>query len=146
MKIARWVPGLATLKSYKASFLPHDHRTDAVPVPGLLVYRYSAPLFFANCSLFRDRIEALVDRAPQPVRGVVVDDGAIHDVDLMACEMLVELDRELGERGIALAFGNLRDRVRRDIEHGLSLAPDADAPSYPSVAEAAEAVRARSAS
>jgi MFS superfamily sulfate permease-like transporter len=71
------VPGLATLKSYKASFLPHDHRTDAVPVPGLLVYRFSAPLFFANCSLFRDRIEALIDTAPQPVRGVVVDGGAI---------------------------------------------------------------------
>jgi sulfate permease, SulP family len=126
----------------------HDtnHRTDAVPVPGLLVYRFSAPLFFANCSLFRDRIEALVDAAPQPVRGVVVDGGAIHDVDLMACEMLVELDRELGQRGIALAFGNLRDRVRRDIERGLSLAPDADAPSYPSVAEAAQAVRARAAS
>ena len=44
------------------------------------------------------------------------------------------------------AFGNLRDRVRRDIERGLSLAPDADAPSYPSVAEAAQAVRARAAS
>jgi sulfate permease, SulP family len=123
----------------------HDtaHRPDAVAVPGLLVYRFSAPLFFANCSLFRDRIEALVDAAPQPLAGVVVDGGAIHDVDLMACEMLVELDRELAERGIALAFGNLRDRVRRDIERGLSLAPDADAPSYPSVAEAAEAVRAR---
>jgi high affinity sulfate transporter 1 len=123
----------------------HDtaHRPDAVAVPGLLVYRFSAPLFFANCSLFRDRIEALIDAAPQPLAGVVVDGGAIHDVDLMACEMLVELDRELAERGIALAFGNLRDRVRRDIERGLSLAPDADAPSYPSVAEAAEAVRAR---
>jgi SulP family sulfate permease len=124
----------------------HDtaHRPDAVPVPGLLVYRFSAPLFFANSSLLRDRIEALVDAAPQPVRGVVLDGGAIHDVDLMACEMLVELDRDLGERGIGLAFGNLRDRVRRDIERGLSLAPDTDAPSYPSVAEAVEAVRARS--
>ena len=122
----------------------HDpaHRPDAAPVPGLVVYRFSAPLFFANSSLFRDRIEALVDAAPQPLTGVVVDGGAIHDVDLMACEMLVELDRELGERGIALAFGNLRDRVRRDIERGLSLAPGADAPSYPSVAEAALAVRA----
>jgi MFS superfamily sulfate permease-like transporter len=126
----------------------HDtlHRPDAVPVPGLLVYRFSAPLFFANCDLFRDRIAALIDMAPRPVTGVVVDGGAIHDVDLMACDMLVELDRELGERGIGLAFGNLRDRVRRDIERGLSLAPDADAPSSPSVAEAAEAVRARAAS
>jgi hypothetical protein len=65
----------------------------------------------AGCPAWR--IEALIDTAPQPVRGVVVDGGAIHDVDLMACEMLVELDRELGERGIGLAFGNLRDRVRR---------------------------------
>ncbi len=72
-----------------------------------------------------------------------MDGGAIHDVDLMACEMLVELDRELGERCIALAFGDLRDRVRRDIERGLSLAPDVDAPSYPSVEAAAEAVSAR---
>lgn len=126
----------------------HDtvHRPDAVPVPGLLVYRFSAPLFFANCDLFRDRIEALIGTAPRPVTAVVVDGGAIHDVDLMACDMLVELDRELGERGIGLAFGNLRDRVRRDIERGLALAPDADAPSFPSVTEAAQAVRARAAS
>jgi high affinity sulfate transporter 1 len=126
----------------------HDtvHRPDAVPVPGLLVYRFSAPLFFANCDLLRDRIEALIGTAPWPVTAAVVDGGAIHDVDLMACDMLVELDRELGERGIGLAFGNLRDRVRRDIERGLSLASDADAPSFPSVAEAAEAAGARAAS
>ena len=125
----------------------HDpaHRPDAVPVPGLLVYRFSAPLFFANCSLFRDRVEALIDAAVRPVTGVVVDGGAIHDVDLMACEMLVELDRELAERGIRLAFGNLRDRVKRDIERGLPPLPDGDDPTFPSVAEAAEAVRAPSA-
>lgn len=77
--------------------------------------------------------------------GLVVDGGAIHDVDLAACEMLVERDREPGDRGIRLAFGNLRDRVRRDIERGLSLAPDADAPSFPSVVEAVEAVSVRAA-
>ena len=121
MKIARWMRGLATLKSYKASFLPHD----------------------LAAGLTLGAVALIGPRAPQPVRGVAVDGGAIHDVDLMACEMLAELDRELGERGIALAFGNLRDRVRRDIERGLSLAPDANAPSYPSVSEAALAVRAR---
>jgi sulfate permease, SulP family len=126
----------------------HDtnHRPDAVPVPGLLVYRFSAPLFFANCSLFRDRIEALIDTAPQPVTRVVVDGGAIHDVDLMACETLVELEQELRERGIKLAFGDLRDRVKRDIERGLALGrEDADDVTFPSVAGAAEAVRVRSA-
>ena len=126
----------------------HDanHRPDAVAVPGLLVYRFSAPLFFANCSLFRDRIEALIDAASQPVTGVVVDGGAIHDVDLMACETLVELEQELRERGIRLAFGDLRDRVKRDIERGLALGRgDADDMTFPSVAAAAEAVRVRSA-
>lgn len=123
----------------------HDpaHRRDAVPVPGLLVYRFSALLFFANCNLFRERIEALIDKAPQPVTAVVVDGGAIHDVDLMACELLVEIERELGERGIRLVFGNLRDRVQRDIERGLPPLPDGDEVSFPSVAEAAEAMRTR---
>jgi hypothetical protein len=74
------------------------------------------------------------------VTAVVVDGGAIHDVDLMACELLVELERELGERGIRLVFGNLRDRVKRDIERGLPPLPDGDEVSFPSLAEAAKAV------
>jgi high affinity sulfate transporter 1 len=120
----------------------HDpvHRPDAEPVPGLLVYRFSAPLFFANCSLFRERIEALAAMAPQPIKAVVVDCGAIHDVDLMACETLVELDGELRDQGIQLAFGNLRDRVKRDIQRGLQLTPDGPDPTYPSVADAAHAL------
>ncbi len=120
----------------------HDpaHRPDAAPLPGLLVYRFSAPLFFANCHLFRERIEAAIGRAGQPVRAVVVDGGAIHDVDLMACELLVELERELGERGVRIVFGNLRDRVGRDIERGLPPMPEGDEVFFPSVAEAATAV------
>jgi sulfate permease, SulP family len=119
----------------------HDpaYRPD-VPVPGLLVYRFSAPLFFANCNLFRERIEALVEAARSPVRAVIVDGGAIHDVDPMACDMLAELDRELGERGIRLLFGNLRDRVRRDIERGLPPLPPGEEVSFPTVAAAAVAV------
>jgi MFS superfamily sulfate permease-like transporter len=122
----------------------HDpaHRPDAVPVPGLLVYRFSAPLFFANCSQFQDRIERLVGGASPPVKAVVVDGGAILDVDLMACELLTELDGELRGRGIRLAFGNLRDRVKRDIERGLQLGPQDDDPTFPTVAAAAEAVTA----
>ncbi len=122
----------------------HDtgQRPDATPVPGLLVYRFAAPLIFANCQLFQARVEQLIAAAASPVRAVVIDCGAIHDVDLMACEMLVELDRELGERGIRLAFGNLRDRVKRDILRGLalSLPAAADDPVYPSVAAAADAM------
>ena len=122
----------------------HDpvYRPDAALVPGLLVYRFAAPLFFANCALFRDRIEALVAAAPQPLSGVVIDGGALQDIDLMGCETLVELDRELGERGIRLVFGDLRDRLKRDIVRGLELALDDDDPTYSSVAAAAEAIGA----
>lgn len=119
----------------------HDpaHRAGAAMVPGLLVYRFSAPLFFANCELFRERIEARIAAAPHPVRRVVVDGAAIHDVDLMACDLLVDLERELRAKGITLAFGNLRDRVRRDIERGLRLATgDGEGHIvYPTVAAAA---------
>jgi len=123
----------------------HDtaHRPDAVLVPGLVVYRFAAPLFFANSALFRDRIEALVATARQPVRGVVIDGGAFQDVDLMGCETLSELYRDLEEQGIRLVFGDLRDRVKRDIERGLELSRDDESDvTYPSVARAAEAVLA----
>lgn len=119
------------------------HRPEAKPIPGLLVYRFSAPLFFANCELFRERIEALVAGAAQPVTAVVVDGAAIHDVDIMACDMLVELDSELRDRGIRLAFGNLRDRVLRDIERGLPPLPEGGEVCFPSIALAAEAVQSR---
>jgi len=75
------------------------------------------------------------------VTAVVVDGGAIHDVDLMACEMLVELDGELSERGIRLVFGNLRDRVRRDIERGLPPLPPGDEISFPSIVAAVAEAR-----
>ena len=122
----------------------HDpaNRPDAVPVPGLVVYRFSAPLFFANCGIFRERIEALVEAATQPVRAVVIDGGAIHDVDIMACEMLVELDGELGARGIRLLFGNVRDRVRRDVERALPSLSGGDEVSFASVTAAVQAVPA----
>jgi SulP family sulfate permease len=113
-------------------------------VPGLVVYRFAAPLFFANCALFRDRVEALIDKAASPVTGVVIDGGALQDVDLMGCEILVEIHRELEERGIRLVFGGLRDRVRRDIERGLQIASEESQDvSFASVAAAAEAVGAK---
>lgn len=124
----------------------HDraYRPDALAVPGVLVYRFAAPLFFANCALFRDRIEALIDKAAPAVTGVVIDGGALQDVDLMGCEILVEIHRELEERGIRLAFGDLRDRVRRDIERGLQIASEENQDvSFASVAAAAEAVGAK---
>ena len=121
----------------------HDpaQRPDARPVPEVLVYRFAAQLFFANCNQFRERIEALVAEASPPLKAVVVDGGAIHDVDIMACEMLAELDETLSARGVRLLFGNLRDRVQIDILRGLPPMQAGEEVSFPTVAAAAEAAR-----
>jgi high affinity sulfate transporter 1 len=122
----------------------HDpaFRRGAEPVPGLLAWRFSAPLIFANCNLFRERIEALVAAAATPVKAVVIDCGAIHDVDLMACDMLLDLESELTGRGIRLVFGNLRDRVKQEILRGLPPGPGGEELVFPSVRLAAEAMLA----
>ncbi|MDP3162915.1 MAG: SulP family inorganic anion transporter [Reyranella sp.] len=120
----------------------HDaaHHPDARPVPGVIVYRFSAPLFFPNCSLFREHVERLVDAASQPVHGVVLDGSAINNVDLAACETLVDLRRDLADRGIRLAIGNLRDRVRQNLVRGWPAAHKDEGLFFPTVADAVSAL------
>ncbi|MCE9578731.1 MAG: sulfate permease [Deltaproteobacteria bacterium] len=85
---------------------------DARQVPGLLLFRWDAPLFFANADSFRERVIALVDGAAAPIRWVVIAAEPITDVDTTAAEALAELDRELVARGVALAFAELKDPVK----------------------------------
>jgi high affinity sulfate transporter 1 len=81
-------------------------------VPGLLLYRWDAPLFFANADTFRGRIIDVVDAAKVPVKWVVVAAEPITDVDTTAAEMIEELDAELMKRGAELAFAELKDPVK----------------------------------
>ncbi|MCC6527686.1 MAG: SulP family inorganic anion transporter [Polyangiaceae bacterium] len=85
---------------------------DARQVPGLLLYRWDAPLFFANADTFRARILDNVDDARERVRWVVVAAEPITDVDTTAAEMIQELDTELAARGVELAFAELKDPVK----------------------------------
>ena len=75
----------------------HDltYYPDARQVPGLLLYRFDAPLFFANADVFRDRLRERIADAEQPVRWVVIAAEPITDVDTTAAEMLDELQDEL---------------------------------------------------
>lgn len=96
----------------------HDLRRypQARQVPGLLLFRWDAPLFFANADTFRARIVELVDSAATPVKWVVVAAEPITDVDTTAAEMLEELDKELSARGAELAFAEMKDPVRDRLE------------------------------
>ena len=96
----------------------HDIKryAEAQQVPGLLLFRWDAPLFFANADTFRARIMDIVDGAKVPVKWVVVAAEPITDVDSTAAEMLEELDQELAMRGAELAFAEMKDPVKDRLE------------------------------
>jgi sulfate permease, SulP family len=95
------------------SFRGVDSVADGTAVPGLVVYRFDAPLFFANAQLLVDDVEAAVAEgaAPEPVRWVVLDAESIGDVDSSGAGALADLADALGERGITMAFARLKSAV-----------------------------------
>jgi MFS superfamily sulfate permease-like transporter len=87
-----------------------DENPDAGELPGIVVYRWEAPLFFANAGTFRQQIRRLArDRNP---RWIVLQCEAVTDIDVTAAEMLEQLDNELNAAGIHVAFVELRSRLR----------------------------------
>jgi high affinity sulfate transporter 1 len=138
-----WAPYSAVLG--KAPSVPGFHDIgrypDAEQVPGILVVRWSAPLFFANANQFRDRIRALVKAADPPPQWVLVAAEPIVDIDTTAGSMLRDLDLELNSTGIHLAFAELQSDVRDTIvTYGLLETID-ESHFYRSVSEAVEALR-----
>jgi high affinity sulfate transporter 1 len=94
-----------------------DRHPSARLIPGLLLYRFDAPLFFANAGYFRRRVRRLVAEAAQPVRWVVVAAEPITDIDTTAADTLRQLHEELGQAQVTLAFaelkGPVKDRLQR---------------------------------
>ncbi len=146
--------GLAILLFFRRSWWPHgavlgrvgdvegwhDVRSypEAEQPPGIVVYRWEAPLFFANASEFRQQIRRLVrEREPD---WIVLQCEAITDVDVTAGEMLEHLDDELNAAGVHLAFAELRGRVQELIlRYGLMDTLDRDH-FYPTLEAALAAV------
>ena len=81
-------------------------------VPGLVLFRWDAPLFFANAELFRDRVLDAVAASPTAVNWVVVGAEPITSVDVTAADALDELDRALHAAGIELCFAEMKDPVK----------------------------------
>jgi high affinity sulfate transporter 1 len=81
-------------------------------IPGLVLFRWDAPLFFANAEFFRERALDAVAKSPTPVRWLVVAAEPVTSVDVTAGDTLVELDEALHAGGIELCFAELKDRVK----------------------------------
>jgi MFS superfamily sulfate permease-like transporter len=100
----------------------HDRRSypAARVLPGLVIYRFDAPLFFANARTFRDEIMRLAQADPPP-RWILIAAEPVTDVDTTASDVLEDLDETLNGRGISLVFAGLKDPVRGKIErYGLT--------------------------
>jgi high affinity sulfate transporter 1 len=123
-----WWPYQALLGQVDGMSGLHDvSRFDrARELEGLVVFRFDAPLFFANARTFRDQVRRLASATPTP-RWILLAAEPITDVDTTAADVLLELDEELTGRGIELAVAELKDPVRariRDYGLGRSLADD----------------------
>jgi len=85
---------------------------DARQIPGLVLFRWDAPLFFANAELFRERVLNAVAKSSTPVRRVVVAAEPVTGIDITAADALAELDEALSTAGIELCFAELKDPVK----------------------------------
>lgn len=85
---------------------------DARRITGLVLFRWDAPLFFANAELFNDRVLGAVEASPTPAKRVVVSAAPITSVDVTAADALVALARKLHEQGVELRFAELKDPVK----------------------------------
>jgi len=85
---------------------------DARQIPGLVLFRWDAPLFFANAELFKERVLDAAAQAPAPVRWLVVDAEPVTSVDVTAADSLAELDEILRRAGIEFCFAELKDPVK----------------------------------
>ncbi len=85
---------------------------DARLVPGLVLFRWDAPLFFANAEFFQDRVLQAVAASPTPARRVVIAAEPVTSVDVTSADALAELDDKLEAAGIEMCFAELKDPVK----------------------------------
>jgi len=109
-----WRPHSAVLGRVERIKGYHDiaRYPEARLIPGLVLFRWDAPLFFANAELFHDRVLNAVASSPTPVRWLVVAAEPVTSVDVTAADAVCELDDTLHAAGIELCFAEMKDPVK----------------------------------
>ena len=141
-----WRPHYAVLGRAQGVKGYHDitRYPDARLVPGLVLFRWDAPLFFANAEQFHEHVLTEVNKSPTPVSWFVIAAEPIFDVDVSAADMLVELDDELQQAGIQLIFAEMKDPVKDQLRR-LGLATRFDAHHFfPTIGEVVDGYLAAS--
>ena len=118
------------------------HDTGVYPnadlLPGLVIFRFDSPLFFANANTFRDQVLALADTDPCP-QWILVAAEPITDIDTTAADMLEDLDIRLNEKGVSLVFAEMKSRVHDRVERYELTGTINPEHFYPTISEAVRA-------
>jgi high affinity sulfate transporter 1 len=138
-----WWPYMARLGSVPGMPGYHDRslHPDGVELPGIVIVRFDAPLFFANAKTFRDELRRIA-RTDEPPRYIVIAAEPITDVDTTAADVLLALDEELNAAGISLVFAELKDPVRAKLERYELVGPLDPAHFFPTIEAAIDALTA----
>jgi SulP family sulfate permease len=112
-------------------------------LPGLLVYRFDAPLFFANANRYRERLELLVEENPGEEEWLVLDFEGVGEADTTAVDMLVELLDEHEREGRVIGIARANDRVLRRLGRAGLIQPDGPAVVFPTINAAVRAFEQR---
>jgi high affinity sulfate transporter 1 len=141
-----WRPHSAILGRVEEMKGYHDitRYPDARRLDGLVLFRWDAPLFFANAEAFRQAVERAVDTAPTATRWVVVAAEPITDIDTTAADILDELLGDLRRSGIELRFAEMKDPVKDWLSRYGLLQKFGDDSFYPTVGTAVDAYVAAS--
>ncbi|MBN3865719.1 SulP family inorganic anion transporter [Pseudomonas frederiksbergensis] len=135
-----WRPYSAVLGNPEEIRGYHDIKRypDARLIPGLVLFRWDAPLFFANAELFNDRILDAVATSPTPVRWLVVAAEPVTSVDVTSADMLAELDETLHGVGIKLCVAEMKDPVKDKLKRFGLFARLGESAFFPTIDDAVE--------
>lgn len=139
-----WWPYHTTLG--RVPKLPGYHDVSSYPdaeyMPGLVIFRFDSPLFFANARTFREHIRAFTNIQPD-TKWVLIAAEPMTDLDSTAADMLKELDNELNDKHMSIVFAELKDPVRQKFErYGLTGTVNRDH-FYPTIESAVTAYQSK---
>jgi high affinity sulfate transporter 1 len=108
-------------------------------VPGLVLFRWDAPLFFANAELFHQRVLEAITQSPTPARRIIVTAEPVTDVDVTSADMLAELEHSLTESDVELRFAEVKDPVKDKLRRFELFERFGPANFYPTIGSAVDA-------
>ena len=108
-------------------------------IPGLVIFRWDAPLFFANSELFSQSLNRAIAQSPTPVRRVILTAEPITSVDVTSADMLSELESSLAQSGIELRFAEMKDPVKDKLRRFELMGQLGEGSFYPTLGAAIDA-------